>query len=114
MKPHVEKVLRLWKDSVSKTRAPVSPYRMSQQLRSFAALLRLDFYYYILNFPELKLEYIHDGTREVLGIDPDDVTMEKLVEVLIPEEREPMAKKESVVVDFFLNFIDPEDAFIIK
>lgn len=115
MKPYVNEVISLWKRSMDNQGAQVEPYKMSDQLRNLASLFAPGlFYYYILNFPKLEMEYVHDGTREVLGLEPEEVTIEKLVELLTPEEREPMAQKESVVVDFFINFIDATEALYYK
>lgn len=115
MKPYVAEVINLWKDSVNEGNSPTVPYKMSSQLRNLAALFAPGlFYYYILDFPKLEIKYIHEGTREILGIAPENVTLEKLIEVLAPEERESLAQKESVVVDFFINFINPEEALYYK
>lgn len=115
MKPHVKKVLNLWKETVSAEKSTFASYQLSPQLRNFAALFAPGlFYYYVLNFPRLELEFVHEGSREVLGIEPEDVTMENLIGFLAAEEREPMAQKEAVVVDFFWNYLDPGEALFYK
>ena len=40
--------------------------------------------------------------------------MEYLIGILVPEERVAMAQKESVVVDFFINYLSPEEIYFYK
>ena len=109
MKSYVNKVLDLWQASYTKAPATVNPYEISQQLKYFASLFSPgSFYYYILDFTNLTMKYVHDGTRDVLGLDPKEVDISKLIEILSPEEQLILAKKEAVTVDFVTNFLNPE------
>lgn len=110
MKPHVKHVLELWKNSFQGSPPHVAPYQLTRQLQNFASIfVPGNFYYYVLDFPNLKMEYVHHTTRDIIGIDAGEVTIEKLVSILAPNEREAMARKEAVVIDFFMNFLDPEE-----
>ena len=46
---------------------------------------------------------------EVLGIPSNEVNIEVLIDRLAPEEKETMAKKEAVVIDFFLQLSSTEE-----
>ena len=84
MEPYVKHVLNLWKRPYTKADSQKLPYKVSQQLRNLAALFAPGFcYYYIIDFPNLKFEYISEGTRDILGIAPGDVIMEYLVKILV-------------------------------
>ena len=115
MEPYVKHVLNLWKKAYTETDSQKLPYKISQQLKNLAALFAPgSCYYYIIDFPNLEFEYISGGTKNILGIAPENITMEYLVGTLVPEERVPMAQKESVAVDFFLNYLHPEEVLFYK
>ncbi len=72
------------------------------------------FYYYIINFRDLSFEYVHEGTREVLGIEPEDYSVSRYFDILHEEDLELMHKKEQLVADFLLNQISPEETPLYK
>lgn len=115
MTSHVEEVLNLWKQPFLGERNDINPYPHSEQLKKLAGLFSPGpHYHYILDLPNLHMEYVSEGTREVLGIPPEKVNLELLIERLVPEEREAMAKKEAVVIDFFCNYLAPEEVSSYK
>jgi len=60
------------------------------------------------------MDYVHEGIRNVLGIEPEDFSMEKGFEIMHPEDLATMNEKEAVVFDFFFNKIAVEDLFNYK
>lgn len=115
MKTHVKKVMELWKNPYQEGKSKPTPYPFSQQLNKMAGLFSPgQFYYYIVDFPNLKMEYVHQGTQEVLGIPPEEANMASLVAPLVPESREAMFKKEAVVVDFMFNYLPPSEVLNYK
>ena len=72
------------------------------------------FYYFIVNFENITMDFVHDGTRDVLGIDPKDFSMENCFEKMHPEDLASMNEKEELVFDFFFNKIPKEDFFSYK
>jgi len=71
-----------------------------------------NFYYFILNFETLNMDYVSDGTQSVLGIDSNDFTLNKFLDLLNPEDLEKIHEKEAASLNFKLNKIPKED--IIK
>ncbi|WP_445737043.1 PAS domain-containing protein [Mariniflexile sp.] len=72
------------------------------------------FYYFILNFENITMDFVHGGIRDVLGIEPDEFTMEKAFQIIHPEDLACMNEKEALVLNFFLNKIAREDLFNYK
>ncbi len=72
------------------------------------------FYYFIVNFENITMDFVHDGLRDVLGMEPEEFTMEKCFERMHPEDLASMNEKESLVFDFFFNKIPKEDFFSYK
>jgi DNA-binding CsgD family transcriptional regulator len=82
------------------------------QVASFFAVG--SFYYFILNFENITMDYVHEGIRNVLGIEPEEFSMEKGFEIMHSEDLASMNEKEAVVFDFFFNKISSEDLFNYK
>lgn len=72
------------------------------------------FYYYVFNFENLKMDHVNDGIKDVLGIEPDEFTVEKVFEIMHPEDLAVMNEKEALVLDFFFNKIHFDDLFSYK
>lgn len=72
------------------------------------------FYYYIINFETFQMEYVDQRIKAVLGIDPKDWTMDKVFDLVHPEDLKQMHLKEAQAVDFILNRIPPEDIMHYK
>ncbi len=72
------------------------------------------FYYYIINFDTLKMEYVDQRIQSVLGIDPKQWSLDKVFELVHPEDLKQMHRKEAAAVDFILNRIATEDILKYK
>lgn len=72
------------------------------------------FYYYIMNFDTLKMEHVDKRIQSVLGIDPKDWSLDKVFEIVHPEDLKQMYRKEAKAVDFILNKIATEDILHYK
>jgi DNA-binding CsgD family transcriptional regulator len=73
-----------------------------------------NFYYFILNFEGITMDYVSEGVQNVLGIEPSQFSMEKGFEIMHPEDLAYMNEKEAVVFDFFFNKITAEEVFHYK
>ena len=72
------------------------------------------FYYYIMNFETVKMEYVDERIHSVLGIDPKDWNLDKMFELVHPEDLKQMHRKEAAAVDFILKRIATEDILKYK
>lgn len=66
------------------------------------------FYYYIINFKTLAMDYVHDGIDNVLGIKPRHFSLKKLFDIMHPDDLEYMHKKETLATNFLLKQISAE------
>lgn len=67
------------------------------------------FYYYIINFGTLKMDYVHTTVKHVLGLEPEEFTLEKYLDIQHDEDIKVFHKKEGIAAEFLFNFINPED-----
>lgn len=67
------------------------------------------FYYYVLNFEDLSVDIVHQGTRDVLGIEPDQFTFQKEIDIMHPDDLTKFREKELASSKFLLNKIPVED-----
>ncbi|WP_445733149.1 LuxR C-terminal-related transcriptional regulator [Mariniflexile sp.] len=72
------------------------------------------FYYFVLNFENITMDYVHEGVMDTLGIEPKEFTMENIFKRMHPEDLASMNEKEALVFEFFFNTIPKEDFFIYK
>lgn len=115
MDKNISPVFDLWKKEMSDHIKKYVPYHASNQLKQIAALFSPGlFYYYILNFHNLSMDYVHPGTKEVLGVEPEGFNMEVLLKMLPPEELKALEKKEALVADFLFRFLSPEEMLFYK
>jgi DNA-binding CsgD family transcriptional regulator len=108
------KVFSVWskENSISLPNKKELLIEIIDQVASFFAAG--SFYYFILNFENITMDYVHEGIHTVLGIEPGDFSMEKGFEIMHPEDLAYMNEKEAVVFDFFFNKIATEDLFNYK
>lgn len=72
------------------------------------------FYYYVLNFENLSVEIVHQGTRDVLGIEPNQFTFQKEIDIMHPDDLTKFHEKELASFNFLLNKIPVEDILLYK
>lgn len=110
MKKEILPLVNLWKKEISDHLDKYAPFHASNQLKQMAALFSPGlFYYYILNFHNLHMDFVHSGTKEVLGIEPEELTVSSILSMLPSKELKAMEQKEALVTDFLFNFLTPEE-----
>ncbi|MFZ2284018.1 MAG: LuxR C-terminal-related transcriptional regulator [Lutibacter sp.] len=108
------KVLSLW-ESENKILQPNKKELLLGIVDQVVSLFAVgSFYYYVFNFENLKMDYVNEGTMGVLGIASDQFTVEKVFEIMHPEDLASMNEKEALAIDFFLNKIHFDDLFAYK
>lgn len=110
--------------SISKIKAAWEPARILQPIKTELYLNIIDqvaslfsvgsFYYYIINFNTLQIEYIDGRIEQVLGIDKGNWSLDKMFDLIHPEDLKELSSKEAKAVDFVLNKITPEDVLRYK
>lgn len=112
------------KSQIQKIKQAWEPNRISHPVKSELYLNIIDqvaklfsageFYYYIINFDSLQMEYVDQRIESVLGIKPEECTIDNMLGLIHPEDLEQMHKKEAKAVDFILNQIKTEDILDYK
>ena len=96
-----EKVLSIW-EKENKILYPNSNEQLIEIIDQVASLFSVGLvYYYVFNFETYKFDFVSDGVRTILGIEPESFTLEYFFSILNPEDADKMHEKEAVVLDFF-------------
>lgn len=106
---YIQKVFNVWEEKNKihlESQAPQISDAIDQ-LGSFFA--PGEHYYYIVNFTNLTMEYVHPSINHVLGIEPEEFDLSKLLSIHHPDDLKTFHEKENTVAEFLLKFISPED-----
>ncbi len=66
------------------------------------------YYYYVLDSPTLTFDFVSPSIRELLGIEPEDFSLQRLIELLHPDDVHFVMKCEDIVAYFLKNCIPPD------
>lgn len=105
----IKKIISLYRREVTDHNKGHKPYPIGDQVSKIAALFTPGkFYYYILNFYDLQMEYVSPSVKKVLGIEPEEFTLEKYLETIHPDNLSQMHKREAKIAEF-ISTIDPKE-----
>lgn len=108
------KVLSIW-ESENKILQPNKKEILLEIVDQVASLFASgSFYYFVLNFENIGMDFVSDSIKDVLGIEPKEFSMNKGFEIMHPEDLAKMNEKETLVFDFFYNKITPDEMFLYK
>lgn len=111
MNKNIDSLINFYKEQISDHISEVKQYQVSKELKRFASLFTPGkFYYYVINFQNLAMDFVSSGTKDVLGIEPSDFTVNELLNRIHPEDLEAMKKKEALAADFLLNFLSGDES----
>ncbi len=114
MNEKASRLLKLWKEEISDHLNEHVPYTASSQLERMANLFSPGHYYfYVLNFQNMAMDHVHEGTRKILGLEPEEVSPTKLMEMMSLNELDALRKKEELVVNF-MHSLPPEEMYYYK
>ncbi|MFA5328391.1 MAG: LuxR C-terminal-related transcriptional regulator [Prolixibacteraceae bacterium] len=104
-----KKVMNLW-EKENTILHPNSKEQLIEIIDQVASLFSAgQVYYYIFNFETYKFDFVSDGVRTVLGIDPELFTLDYFFSILNPEDIDKMHEKEALVFDFFNHKLTKEE-----
>nr|WP_321358416.1 LuxR C-terminal-related transcriptional regulator [uncultured Draconibacterium sp.] len=105
---NINKIKKAWEPN--KVGRPVKSELYLNIIEQVANLFSAgSFYYYIMNFDTLKMDYVDPRIKDVLGFNAKDWSLDKLFELVHPEDLKQMHRKEAKAVDFILNHLATED-----
>lgn len=115
MSDKVKELMNFFQKEISSHIPKHSSYSVPEQLKRMQSFFSPgNCFMFILNFHNLKMEYASEGTRKVLGIEPEEFTTERMLKMITPAEMELMNKKEQVVTDFLFNHAPGEEMKLYK
>ena len=65
------------------------------------------FYYYVIDFPSFKFSFVHSNIQKILGIKPEDASIEVLSNHVHSKDAGYVLKCEKMAMDFLFNSINP-------
>lgn len=109
----IERIKDAWKPN--KIAHPVKTELYLNIIEQVAALFSAGrFYYYIINFENFKIEYVDARIQSVLGIPPENFNLDRIFELIHPDDLKQLHNKEAKAVDFILNKIPVDDILRYK
>jgi DNA-binding CsgD family transcriptional regulator len=110
----IERVMNIW-ELENKIIIPHKAKIFVEIVDQLASLFSVGpFYYYLLNFENLKMELVHGGIQEVLGIEPDQFSLQKGMELMHPEDLAKLSEKESAAIHFFQGKVTTDEIPLYK
>lgn len=99
---NIDNVLQVWNtgNSISKPKKKIQLEIIEQIASMFAAG---PYYYFVFDFDNLKMDYVHEGIRNVLGVEPENFNINTLLDIMHPDDLEYMSNKELIILEFLLN-----------
>lgn len=82
----IAKIKKFWKEEnyIEKDEIILNDHNIIDQVSQFFA--SGSYYYYVLNFATLKMEYVSKGVKSVLEIEPQNFSLEKVLECYHPDD----------------------------
>jgi len=109
----VLKIKEAWK--LNKIAHPVKTELFLDIIEQVASLFSAGrFYYYILNFDTFEFEYVDPRIESVLGISPEGHSLDRVFDLIHPDDLKQLHNKEAKAVDFILNKIPVDDILRYK
>lgn len=110
-----EGILKIWNERISTHIDQHHKYELSPQLKKMVEMfVPGDFYFWILNFQNFEMEYVHPGVEKILKTDASSFTIQKFFSLLPPDEMAKTQVKEDFVTNFLFTFLDPSELMDYK
>ena len=106
MKNYSDLVYAVWdaqKNLISSTSNPLKEVNFDDFVPSF--FCPAAYYYYVIDFPNRKLDVVSPHVSALFGIEPSNFSLETLISNIHPDDMGFMVKSEERAIDFLLNRI---------
>lgn len=101
----ISKIRNIW-ETQNKISDPNNRELHLDLIDSIASIFAVGkFYYYILNFDTYQMEFVHPNIEKLLGVKPKDYSLDKLLELIHPDDLKFVSQKEAIAIDFLFNRI---------
>lgn len=115
MKNSSDLVYAVWdaqENLISSTSNPLEAFNFDDFVPSF--FCPAAYYYYVLDFPNRKLDVVSPHVRTLFGIEPSNYSLETLIGNIHPDDIGFLVKSEERAIDFLLNRIRPDQVVKYK
>lgn len=101
-------LLKLWKETSPTLREGDKGYSL-KLVEKIANVFSMGmYYYYVFNYFDLKIDFVHPNVQQILGVIPEDFTIDRYLDSIHPNDVTPTHWKEKVAARFLLEEIPPE------
>ncbi|WP_051205549.1 response regulator transcription factor [Salinimicrobium xinjiangense] len=104
-----KKIAEFWRKNYSPRVEKYEEFPLSNYFRKMAAIFAPgESYFYILNMNDLQLDYLSPEVTNFYKGETEDICMERLLKNADPDDIPVLERKEAVIKDFIVNFVDQE------
>ncbi|GAA4316725.1 hypothetical protein GCM10023115_41800 [Pontixanthobacter gangjinensis] len=110
-----EKITKYWKEVYSSKISNSKEFDVPEHFQKMASLMAPGkSFYWIANFHTMKLEMVSDSVRNFIGDGVEDPDLNSILSLAPEEEIENIHQKDRVILEFFLNYLDPAEVLDYK
>ncbi len=115
MEKDLKKISDFWKEKYSSRVKQYRPFEISADFKKYASMFTLgNSYLYIVNLHNFELEYVSESVELFINMDAGDISLQDLLQTVLPEEIDNINLKGKVINDFYASFLDMEDVLDYK
>lgn len=108
-------IAKYWQSEYSNNVKSYQEFKPKEQFHQIANLFSLGHsYYYVMNMHNLELDYLSPSVKEFTGKEVEDLNINELLNLALPQELEYIQLKERIIKDFFLNFLKSDERLDYK
>lgn len=110
-----KEIIQYWESQYSSNEVEKGHFNLEPFLQGFlSAFSPGHSFHYIMNFKNLQLKFISESIFDFVGVKADDVTMEKILSQVEPDQLDLIKLKEQVTYDFYFNHLLRENIMDYK
>jgi len=103
----LDQTLKIWQQIAKSERSPNEHFELEFYKKLHNIFQVGDFYHYIFNCAETRMEFVHPNIQGVLGYAPNDFSIELLLAIIHPDDLHYFLNFENTVTRFF-NQLSPD------
>ncbi|NJW52453.1 LuxR C-terminal-related transcriptional regulator [Salinimicrobium oceani] len=115
MQNDFNEISKYWNERYSQKVKEYRKFEVSADFIRFASLFAPgNSYFYIVNLHNFNLEYVSATAKNFIAKDPEKITMQDLLQTVIPEEHQSISLKSRVNSHFYTSFVAKEEVLHYK
>ena len=109
MKPNTQLLHSVWENSkefISKTDVDLDTIKLNELIASVFS--SGPFYFYIVDFFDMKIKYMNSMVKEIHGLDPEKTSFQDILDQIHPDDMAFVAKAEAIIWDMLYKTLGNE------